>query len=131
MPGAPYIVSNMSATSVFNPSSNTSTGLEIWRRTGSGVSWIRRMAMAFHMAENRRFSTGRSLPQLDRIAFRIMDAREAADAGGVPFGLGDHVDAGFAELVEQLVEALDAEVQHVLAVGREIIAVGGERREDG
>src|SRR4051794_14406865 len=45
MPGAAYIVSNMSATSARTSSSTVSTSLEISRRRGSGTSTIGRMAM--------------------------------------------------------------------------------------
>src|SRR4051794_24700051 len=95
IPGAAYIVSNMSATSVFSSWSNVSTGLEICRRTGSGVSKIGRMDMAFNMAGIGRFSTGGRFPKLDRIALGIVDPREAANARIVPFRLGDHLDTAF------------------------------------
>ena len=36
-----------------------------------------------------------------------------------------------AQFVEKLVQALDAQVQHELAIGREVIGVRRERREDG
>ena len=45
-PGAAYMVSNMSATSFLRSSSNVSTGLEICRRIGSGVSKIGRIAIS-------------------------------------------------------------------------------------
>src|SRR6185369_1825827 len=90
---------------------------------------MRRMAMASHMAEMHADSTGWRLPQLDRIAFRIVDAGEAADA--LHLLHLRHLDGGGAKLVEQLVEAIDAKVEHILAVGGEIVGVGLERREDG
>src|SRR3546814_2435204 len=46
MPCASYIVSNMSATSVFSSASNVSTGLEMTRSRGSGVSMMGSRAMA-------------------------------------------------------------------------------------
>src|SRR3546814_802105 len=46
IPGASYIVSNMSAISVLSSASNFSTGLEMTRSRGSGVSMMGRMAMA-------------------------------------------------------------------------------------
>ena len=45
MPGASYIVSNMSAISARSSSSTFSTGEEILRRRGSGTSMIGNMAM--------------------------------------------------------------------------------------
>src|SRR3546814_16588177 len=46
MPGAAYIVSNMSATSVFSSASNVLTGMEMTRNRGSGVSMMGSRAMA-------------------------------------------------------------------------------------
>ena len=47
MPGAAYIVSNMSSISVWSSGVIASTGEEICRSNGSGASMIGRMAMAF------------------------------------------------------------------------------------
>ena len=45
MPGAAYIVSNMSSISVCRPASIASTGVDTVRSRGSGVSMIGRMAI--------------------------------------------------------------------------------------
>src|SRR5437763_15257660 len=89
---------------------------------------MRRMAMAANMAEIRPISTGCGLPQLDRIAFGIVDARETPNA----FHLLDlgNIDARLAEPLNQLVEAIDAQIDHPLLVGREIAGVRSEGRED-
>src|SRR4051794_19650662 len=92
---------------------------------------MRRMAMGRYMAGIRSFSTGWRLPQLDRIALGIVDAGEAPGRGIVPFRLGDHLDAGIAELRQQLVDPVDPQVEHPLALGREMIGVGWKGREDG
>jgi hypothetical protein len=47
MPGAAYIVSNMSSISARSSSVTASTGVEICRSSGSGVSMIGSSAMAF------------------------------------------------------------------------------------
>src|SRR5437762_2598778 len=107
MPGAWYMVSNMSAIRVFNWSSNFATGLEICRRTGSGVSKMGRMAMASNMAETASLSTGGRFPQLDRIILRIMDAGKASGRWVVPFGLGDDIDARAAKPSQQLIDPID------------------------
>src|SRR3954468_24359056 len=88
-----------------------------------------RMAMAANMAEMRPVSTGCRLPQLDRIAFGIVDAGKAADAL-VGFDLW-HVDARLAKPLNKVVESLDAKVDHPLLVGGKIIGVRRERRKDG
>src|SRR5947209_17549315 len=89
---------------------------------------MRRMAMAANMAEMRPVSTGCRLPQLDRIAFGIVDSGETADA----FHLLDlwHVETRLPKLLNQFVEPVDAEVDHPLPVGREIVGVRLERRKD-
>src|SRR5438270_3145877 len=90
---------------------------------------MRRMAMAANMAEMRPVSTGCGFPKLDRIPFGIVDPRKSADA----FHLIDlgNIDARLAKLLNQFVECFDAEIDHPLLVGGEIIGVRRERREDG
>src|SRR5260221_12226229 len=90
---------------------------------------MRRMAMAANMAEMRPVSTGCGFPKLDRIALGIVDARETPNA----FHLIDlgNIDARLAKAVDELVETLDAQVDHPLLVGGEIVRVRRERREDG
>src|SRR5437868_9781852 len=92
---------------------------------------MRRMAMAANMAEIRPISTGWRLPQFDRIALGIVDAGEAADARIIPLGLGDDLDARLAQTGEEIFKAVDAQVEHHLPVGREIVAIGWKGREDG
>src|SRR5437868_9996306 len=89
-----------------------------------------RMAMAANMAEIRPISTGWRLPQLDRIALGVVDAGEAPDAGIIPLGPGDDLDARLTQPGEEILEAVDAQVEHHLPVGREIVAVGWKGRED-
>src|SRR5436309_6886768 len=92
---------------------------------------MRRMAMGPNMAEIRPISTGWRLPQFDRIALRIVDAGEAADAGIVPLSLGNDLDARLAQTGEEILEAVDAKVEHHLPIGREIVAIGWKGRKDG
>ena len=70
------------------------------------------------------------LPQFDRIALRIMDAREAPDSRHIPFRVGGHRDPRRAERRAQAVEIVHAQVEHPLAIRGEIIRVGRKRRED-
>src|SRR6476659_6832338 len=121
----------MSAISARTSSSTFSTGEEICRRRGSGTSTMGRMAMAFNMAGMPPISTRWRLPKLDRISLRVMDPGEAADAGIVPFRLGNHVNPGPSKLRQQHVQPVDAQVEHGLPVRRKIVRVGRERREDG
>src|SRR5258708_5867137 len=74
------------------------------------------MAMAANMPEMRPVSTGCGFPQLDRIAFGIVDAGKSPDA----FHLLDlgNVDAGLAEPLDQLVEPIDAEMLAIPALER-------------
>src|SRR5438270_1729471 len=90
---------------------------------------MRRMAMAANMAEMCPVSTGCRLPQLDRIAFGIVDPGETADALHL-LDLG-HLDAALAKPLEDLVEAIDPKIDHPLLVGGEIAGVRRERRKDG
>src|SRR3546814_16966916 len=69
MPGASYIVSNMSATSVFSSASNVSTGLEMTRSRGSGVSMMGSRAMGARYELERPPSTHRS-PRPERLRQR-------------------------------------------------------------
>src|SRR4051794_39481335 len=116
MPGAAYIVSNMLPTSARTSASTFSTGEEICRRRGSGTSTMGRMAMRFNMAETGRFSTGRRLPKLDRIALGIVNSRKPADARVVPLVFRDHLDAGIAQFRQQLIEIAHPEIDHPLPV---------------
>src|SRR5438270_5602123 len=90
---------------------------------------MRRMAMAANMAEMCPDSTGCRLPQLDRIAFGIVDSGETAD----PFHFLDlgHFDSGLPKPLDELVEAIDPKIDHPLLVGGEIAGVRGKRRKDG
>src|SRR5260221_5930017 len=90
---------------------------------------MRRMAMAANMAEMRPASAGCGSPKLDRIALGIVDARETPNA----FHLIDlgNIDARLAKADDELVETIDAQVDHPLLVGGEIVSVRRERREDG
>src|SRR5438270_14098595 len=90
---------------------------------------MRRMAMAANMAEMRPVSTGCRLPQLDRIAFGIVDSGETADAFHV-LDL-EHVDSGLPKPLDEFVEAIDPKIDHPLLVGGEIAGVRRERRNDG
>ena len=91
------------------------------RRSGRGSA-----AAAVEAAETGLASR---LPQFDRVSFGVVDAGEAADLRHVPLGLGDHIDPGGAKLLQQPVEVADAEVDHRLLVGGEIVAVVLERLE--
>src|SRR5438477_12114358 len=86
------------------------------------------MAIAANMAKMRPVSTGWRLPQIDRIAVGIVDAGEPADAF-LRFYLGN-LDARGAKALNELIEAVDAQVEHHLPVGREIIGVRRKGRED-
>src|SRR5437763_17100629 len=88
-----------------------------------------RMAMAANMAQMRPISTCCGFPKLDRIAFWTVDPGKSADAFHF-LDLG-HVDARLAKPLNQLVEAIDAKVDHPLLVGGEVIGVSREWREDG
>lgn len=59
-----------------------------------------------------------------------MHARKAADCGVVPFVLCNDLLARSAEWLEYRVKVVDPEIDHVLTVGREIIAVRLEGFED-
>src|SRR5450432_3489826 len=72
----------------------------------------------------------RWLPQLDRIAFRIVYPRETPSFGGVPFGLDDHRDPARVESFEHALEVSDAQVEHELFVRRPVIRCLHEGRED-
>src|SRR3546814_57555 len=67
--GASYIVSNMSATSCFSSASNVSTGLEMTRSRGSGVSMMGSRAMGARYELERPPSTHRS-PRPERLRQR-------------------------------------------------------------
>ena len=75
-------------------------------------------------------SAFRGLPKLDRIAVGIVDAREAADRGVIPFVLRDDFLARLAKRRQHGVEVVDAQVDHELAIGGEIIGVSLEGRKD-
>ena len=49
------------------------------------------------------------LPKFDRIAFRILDAREAAETGHIPFGIGDHRDPCRTKRRYQGIDIVDAQ----------------------
>ena len=49
MPGASYMVASMSSANARNGASTRSTGLESWRRMGSGRMMSGLIGMAFHL----------------------------------------------------------------------------------
>ena len=73
----------------------------------------------------------RRLPQFDRVALGVDDAGETAGLRRIPFGTGFDGDTGRCELRHEGIEIIDAEIDHPLLVGREIIGGGRERGEDG
>lgn len=86
------------------------------------------MAIAFHMAEIDRFSTGRWFPKLDRIALWVVYAGEAPPVN--PLGLGDDFDPAVSKFPEQSLEAIHSKIDHPLALFGEIVGIGTERREE-
>ncbi len=73
----------------------------------------------------------RRLPKLDRIAFWIVDACEAARFRRVPFGIFQDRDPGRGEFFHERVESGDVKVQHPLLFRRKVMGRLRDGRDDG
>jgi uncharacterized membrane protein len=69
------------------------------------------------------------LPNLDRVALRVMHPRKAAGFRRVPAWIGQHLNARAPQIGEQRIQVIHSQIDHELLVGGEIIRIGGKWHE--
>jgi predicted RNase H-like HicB family nuclease len=69
------------------------------------------------------------LPNLDRVALRVVHAGEAAGFRRIPARIRDHLNARAPQIGEQRIQIIHSQIDHELLVGGEMICIGRERHE--